>query len=57
MVYIVLFNRFFFEGRGGGGGGGGCVNGCVLKINKFIKIDFCFFKVLVELDYLMIWGR
>lgn len=41
MVYIFLFNRFFFEGRGGGGGGG--VNGCVLKINKFIKIDFCFF--------------
>lgn len=40
MVYIVLFNRFFFEGRGGGGGG---VNDCVLKINKFIKIDFCFF--------------
>lgn len=29
MVYIVLFNRFFFEGRGGGGGGGGCKWLCI----------------------------
>lgn len=29
MVYIFLFNRFFFEGRGGGGGGGGCKWLCI----------------------------
>lgn len=43
MVYIVLLNRFFFEGRGGGEGGGGGVNGRALKINKSTKTDPCLF--------------